>query len=256
MNLNGLTCLITGSTGSLGGAIALALAHAGCRCICHYHTREDKAAALVKKITEMGHKAIALQADLRHAEQIESLFEKSRAFGEIRILINSAAIFIRRPLSEITAQSIRDVMDVNLTAPLIACRNFVEYLDFKNRSTPTETPYAKIITLVDIGGIRPWADYVEYCSSKAALIAATKSLAKELAPVMTVNAVAPGIILPDTSVQEQTDFIRTPENQKRLAAIPLGRFGASAEIVNAVLFLLSNDYITGQVIQVDGGRVI
>lgn len=256
MNLNGITCLVTGSTGSLGRAIALALARSGCHCICHYHASEEKASALVKEIAEMGRKAVALPADLRSSEQIELLFEKGRSFGDIRILINSAAIFIRRPLSEITAESIRDMLEVNLVAPLIACRNFVKQLDVKNRCESNKNPCARIVNLVDIGGIRPWANYVEYCSSKAALVAATKSLAKELAPAITVNAVAPGIILPDTTVQAQADFIRTPDNQKRLAAIPLGRFGTSAEIVNAVLFLLSNDYITGQVIQVDGGRVI
>jgi len=256
MNLNGLTCLITGSTGNLGSAIALALADAGCHCICHYHANKQKAKSLVSRITAHGLRAVALQADLRNADQIDALFEHSRTFGDVLVLINSAAMFIRRPLSEITGDTLRDMLAVNLTAPLIACRNFAAHLDLKNCCKSAQMPCAKIINLVDIGGIRPWADYAEYCASKAALISATKSLAKELAPAATVNAVAPGIILPDAAVETQADFIRMPDNQKRLAAIPLGRFGFAAEIVHAVLFLLSNDYITGQVIQVDGGRVI
>ncbi|MBN2513545.1 MAG: SDR family oxidoreductase [Sedimentisphaerales bacterium] len=256
MNLSGLTCLITGSTGSLGAAIALALAQAGCHCICHYHTNQDKAEALENQITALGQRAAVFQADLRDPDQIDSLFEHSHMFGGIRVLINSAAMFVRRPLSEITSESIREMLAVNLTAPLIACRNFATYLDLNQVDKLIQMPCAKIINLVDVGGIRPWADYAEYCSSKAALIAVTKSLAKELAPAVTVNAVAPGIILPDASVDAQADFGNMPDNQKRLAAIPIGRFGFAAEIVHAVLFLLSNDYITGQVLQVDGGRVI
>jgi NAD(P)-dependent dehydrogenase (short-subunit alcohol dehydrogenase family) len=256
MNLNGLTCLVTGSSGSLGSAITLAMADAGCHCICHYHTNKQKAESLVRQIKAMGLKAIALQADLRDTGQIDLLFEQCCTFGDIRVLINSAAIFIRRPLAEITGDTIREMLAVNLTAPLIACRNLAAHLHLKNSCKPDQAPYAKIINLVDIGGIRPWADYAEYCASKAALIAATKSLAKELAPLATVNAVAPGIILPDAAAATQADFIHVPDTQKRLDAIPLGRFGVAAEIVHAVLFLLSNDYITGQVIQVDGGRVI
>ncbi|MGH2272052.1 SDR family NAD(P)-dependent oxidoreductase [Anaerohalosphaeraceae bacterium U12dextr] len=256
MNLNGLTCLVTGSTGNLGSAIALAMADAGCHCICHYHTNKQKAESLVSQIKAMGLKAIALQADLRDTGQIDLLFEQCCTFGDIRVLINSAAIFIRRPLAEITGDTIQEMVAVNLTAPLIACRNLATRLHLKNGCKPDQAPYAKIINLVDIGGIRPWANYVEYCASKAALIAATKALARELAPAATVNAVAPGIILPHAAAQTQADVFHRPDNQKRLDAIPLGRFGDAAEIVHAVLFLLSNDYITGQVIQVDGGRVI
>jgi 3-oxoacyl-[acyl-carrier protein] reductase len=148
MNLNGLTCLNTGSTASLGSAIVLALADAGCHCICHYHTNKQKAESLVGRITALGLKAAAVQADLRDTGQIDAMFEQCRTFGDVRVLINSAAMFIRRPLSEITGETLRDMLAVNLTAPLIACRNFAARLDLTNCCQSAQTPCAKIINTV------------------------------------------------------------------------------------------------------------
>ena len=119
----------------------------------------------------------------------------------------------------------------------------------ERQSENSDKPFAKIINLVDIGGIRPWAKYSVYCASKAGLIAVTKSLAKELAPNVTVNAVAPGIISRPGEFDEG-------DKKRRLSHIPAKRIGLAKEVTSAIIFLLENDYITGEVLNVDGGQCI
>lgn len=139
-------------------------------------------------------------------------------------------------------------MDINLLGPVLVCAEFARIV-LSQQSPEPENPVGKIINLVDVGGIRPWANYTVYCASKAGLIAATKSMAKELAPAICVNGVAPGVIAwPEGFSQE--------DKKRQLKFIPAGRIGYTSEITSAIIFLLENDYITGQVLNVDGGRCI
>ena len=119
----------------------------------------------------------------------------------------------------------------------------------KGKFGETKDVVGKIVNISDIGGIRPWAEYVLYCSSKAALIGATKALAKELAPMVCVNSVAPGLVTWPSDSDEE-------DKKRQLSFIPLGRKAEPKEIADAVIFLIKNDYITGQVLNVDGGRCI
>jgi len=243
MDTNGTTALITGATGRLGSAIALALAGAGCDCICHYHSNEAYADELVKKIDALGRNAIAVRADLTDPSQLALLFETD--LGQPRILINSAAVFSKQPLSEVTFENASGVLSMNLTAPIMLSKLFVENIPTPNQGEVI----GKIINLVDVGAQRPWANYAVYCASKAGLLAATKSMAKELAPNVCVNAIAPGIItwpkdFPDDQKSRQVNFV------------PLKRSGTPEEITSAILFFIENDYITGQTINIDGGRSI
>ncbi len=247
MELKGTTAVITGSTGRLGSAITLALARAGCNCFCHYNTNQTKAQKLAEDINKLGLNATAHQADLASPEQIESLFEKVTEFGNPQILINSAAIFTQQPLAEVTFEQTQKTFQLNAIAPILTSSAFAKIINEK--FPDTEPPVAKIINLVDIGGIRPWPRSVAYCSSKAALIATTKALAKELAPAITVNAVAPGLV----TWPENFDDAK---KQRQLSFIPAKRIAKPEEIADTVLFLLRNDYIIGQVINVDGGRCI
>ncbi len=247
MELKGKTVVVTGSTGRLGSAITLALARAGCRCLCHYNHNEESAFKLVEQIQSLGQDAIAAQADLSSADQIQRLFEKCADFGQVQILINSAAVFARQSLSETSFEKGREIMDVNFVAVVLASKYFAELV--RSNFPDAEGPVAKIINMADVGGIRPWAKYVFYCASKAALINATKSLAKELAPAICVNAVAPGVVTWPEGFDEAA-------KKRQLSFIPAGRIGDVSEIASAVIFLLENDYITGQVLQVDGGRCI
>ena len=247
MELKGTTAVITGSSGQLGAAIALALAQAGCNCICHYNHNEGVAKELVEQIEKLGTKALAIQADLTRRGEIEDLFERAAKLGTPQVLVNAAAVFSRQPLAEVTFEEAQSVLKLNVSVPILAGRFFAEKI--KAAFPTADSVLGKIINIADIGGIRPWAEYVLYCSSKAALIGATKALAKELAPAVCVNAVAPGI------VNFPSDFDESQKKQQH-SLIPAARIGRPTEIADAVIFLLKNDYITGQTLNVDGGRCI
>ncbi|MHC4888989.1 MAG: SDR family NAD(P)-dependent oxidoreductase [Planctomycetota bacterium] len=247
MELKGTTAIITGSSGRLGSAIARALATAGCNCICHYNSNRQKAKELVGRVQETGEKAVAVKADLTKSDEIENLFEKALEFGEPRILINSAAVFSRQPLADVTFEESQKVLNLNLIAPILTSRAFAKFVDEKYGKA--ESVVGKIINIADVGGIRPWAGSVLYCSSKAGLIGATKALAKELAPRVCVNSIAPGVVTWPGDFDES-------EKKRQLSFIPVRRIPELNEITGAMVFLLKNDYVTGQVLNVDGGRCI
>jgi pteridine reductase len=162
----------------------------------------------------------------------------------VRFLVNSAAVFVRTPVGGIGGAEAVRVLELDLLAPILLAQAFAGFIA---EARPTEIPAAKIINIADVGGQRPWKQYSVYCAAKAGLIAATKALAKELAPAITVNAVAPGLV---TWPQEMGEADRA----RQLTLIPAGRPARPDEVADAVVFLLRNDYITGQVINVDGGR--
>jgi len=245
MELTGTTAVITGSSGRLGGAVAEALAKAGCKCICHYNSNKEKAEDTVSRIRKIGVEAVAVWADLTEAKQIEDLFEKAKEIGRPQILINSAAVFSRQRLDEVTFEEVQKVLNLKLTSAILTSRAFAEAI--KDKGGESEPVVGGIINISDVGGIRPWAEYVVYCSSKAGLIGATKALAKELAPAVCVNAVAPGVITWPGDFNEL-------DKQRQLSFIPVRRIARISEVTDAIIFLLENDYITGQVLCVDGGR--
>jgi len=247
MELKGRVAVITGSSGRLGGGIAVALAQAGCLCVCHYNSNEQSAQTLVARIKDMGVKALAVQADLTKQENIENLFEKSRQLGTPQILINSAAVFSRGSLGEVTFEKARQVLDINLISSIMTSQVFAKQL--KDKFGDSEETIGKIINISGAGGIKPWGKGVLYCCSKAGLIGATKSLAKELAPSVLVNSVSPGMVTWPKSFTDEA-------KERQLAFIPAGRIAESGDITAAIKFLLENDYITGEVLSVDGGRCI
>lgn len=247
MELRRKSAIITGSSGRLGGAIALALARAGCSCVCHYNSNKQKAEQLVEQVKTLGVKALAIEADLSKPRKIEDLFEKAAEIGTAQVLINSAAVFSRQPLSEVTFEEAQRVLNLNLTAAILASRAFAKQITAKFGEA--ETVVGKIINISDVGGIRPWAEYVLYCSSKAGLNGATKALAKELAPCVCVNSVAVGVVSWPSDFDEE-------EKKRQLSLIPVRRIAEPNEVTEAIIFLLKNDYITGQVLCVDGGRCI
>ncbi len=248
MELTGKTAIITGTGGELGSAIALSLAQRGLDCVCHYHTSEARVRDVVSQITATGRRAIAAGADLSQAGAAKSIFKQAADFGDVRVLVNSASIFQRQPLGTFTEADVAQMMAVNVTAPMMLCGEFAENLkrqgvDFKN----AEETVASIINMVDVAGVKPWGEYGPYCASRAALIGMTKSLAKELAPAVTVNAIAPGIVTWPGKMDPS-------EEQKQLKLIPAARFGQPKDITRTIDFLLDNNYITGQILCIDGGR--
>jgi len=255
MEIKGKTAIITGATGRLAGAIVLMMAEAGANCVCIYHKNKTEAKKLKTALQKLRTKNLFIQADLTVPGNIEKVFADIERFAKPRILINAAAVFEKKLIKDISSEYISQTVDINFTAAMEMTQKFVKLVRKKIKqeqnlsSTAIGEPAAKIINIADIAAQRPPAGFSIYCASKAALIAATKSLAKELAPDFTVNAVSPGII------NWQKDVTKK-QKKKILARIPAGRAGKPEEVAQAVRLLIENDYITGQIINVDGGRSI
>ena len=248
MELTDKTVIITGTGGGLGSEIALSLAARGLDCVCHYHSSQSRVQEIVSEIKAKGRRAIAVQADLSQAGAAAAIFKQAAEFGEIRVLVNSASVFQRQPLGTFTEADVSQMMAVNVTTPMMLCSEFAEYLkqqgvDCQNAGQAV----ASIVNMVDVAGLKPWGEYGPYCTSRAALIGMTKSLAKELAPAVTLNAIAPGIVTWPGKMDPA-------EEQKQLKLIPAARFGEPKDITRTINFLLDNTYITGQVLCIDGGR--
>lgn len=247
MEIKGKTAIITGASGKLGSAIVSDLADKGCNCICQFYKNDKAGEDIARKARQKGVKAKSVQADLTNPDDLKNLVESGQGFGNTRILINSAAVFERSELKQASFQQGGRIMNLNFTAAVILSKFFAESLAGKSEDKSGQP--GKIINITDVGGIRPWAGYVFYCASKAALISATKSLAKELAADICVNSIAPGFI----DIPEEYD---QAEIERQLGFIPMNRKGDRSEITSTVRFLIENDYVTGEVIRVDGGRSI
>jgi len=250
MEYDNAAAIITGASGKLGREIAVFLGRKGFHCLCHYGTNAAAAQQAAETIRQYGRKALAVACDLEEPDCADFLIEQARRLGPIRLVVHSASVFQRQPAETLTPLQVSRMLAVNLAAPLSISNVFVRYLkqkglDWKN----AVQPFAAIIHMVDIAGVKPWAEYAPYSAARAGLIAAAKALAKELAPGITVNAVAPGIVT-------WPDKMDPAEEEKQLKLIPAGRFGTPADVTGAIGFLLDNSYITGQVLCVDGGRSI
>lgn len=248
MELTDKTAIITGASGQLGSCIALALAAKGMDCVCHYHTHDTLIDQLIAQIDAMGRRAVAVRADLADPTIADKLFSAAAELPPVRVLVNSASVFERNPVGTFSSTDVARIMTVNLTAPLMLCSAFALYLKQQGADwQKAGDPLAAIVNLVDVAAVKPWAHYSPYCASRGAMVAATKSLAKELAPGVTVNAIAPGIVTWPGKMDPS-------EEDKQLKLIPAGRFGRPEDITRTLNFLLDNNYITGQTICVDGGR--
>ena len=247
MQLKGKTAVVTGGSRGIGRAIALELASCGANVVVNY-TRNSKAAdEVVAEIEAMGLSGMAVKADVSIASEVENLVnEVLKTFGSIDILVNNAGITRDNLIIRMTEKEFDEVINTNLKGAFI-CTKAVSRVMIKQKS-------GKIINVSSVVGIVGNAGQSNYAAAKAGLIGFTKSMAKELAKRgINVNAVAPGFI--------QTDMTSVlPDNVKEefLKSIPLMRIGKPEDIAKTVLFLVSeySDYITGQVINIDGGMVM
>jgi pteridine reductase len=240
MNLTGKTALVTGAAKRVGREIALSLARRGANIIVHYHTSAADARAVVAEIKSLGVDAIAVKADQTNARQVQAAVAKAgRHFGRIDILVASAAVFKRTPFPTLTEADWNFHIDANLKGPFLFALE-----------TGKHMKTGKMIFFADWAALRPYRNYLPYVVSKAGIVCLTKALAKELAPRIQVNAIAPGpVLLPE-------DF---PAKERRAVvnATLVKRLGSPKDIVNSVLFLLEGgDFISGHVLVVDGGRLI
>ena len=240
MELEGKVALVTGAAKRLGRSLALALAERGAELAVHYHASEREAHELLAQLKRAGGKPVAVPGDISRAADVERIVEAAmQAFGRIEILVNSAAIFYRTPFATLTEADWDRVLGVNLKGPFLLCRRVGEIMLRQGRG--------KILNLADIGGMKVWAEYLPYSVSKAGLIALTQGLAKALAPAVQVNAIAPGtVLLPEDTPPDERD--------RAIRRIPLARLGSPEDIVRAALYLLESDFVTGEVLSVDGGQ--
>lgn len=244
MNLKGKTALVTGAAKRVGHEIALGLARRGANVVVHYNTSAVDARGAVAEIRKLGVDAVAVKANQSNARQVrEALGKAVKHFGEIHVLVTSAAVYKKTPFDTLTEADWDYHIDANLKGPFLFALEVGRHM--KRRDIA-----GKIVMFADWSAIRPYADYLPYCVSKAGVICLTKSLAKALGPKVQVNAIAPGPVLlpPDFTAAEKRAVID---------ATVVKRLGSPQDIVNSVLFLIEgSDFITGHTLVVDGGRLI
>lgn len=231
---------MTGAGKRLGRAVALRLAADGCDVVVHYRSSEKDAREAVTEIEKLGRRGVALAADLNQVGEIKRLFARAaEEFGRLDILVNSAANFIASPFEATKETDWDNSLDSNLKAPFFCAQAATPML---------KSARGVIVNFADIGGIMGWPGFIPHSISKAGVIMLTRSLAKELAPEIRVNAIAPGTItMPGDPPEWERDYVQRA---------PLKRTGTPEDICDAVSFLTTAKFVTGQVLVVDGGRVL
>jgi len=235
--LAGKTALVTGGAKRLGSAIAFGLAKQGANVVIHYGRSESEARKLQKELTELGVKSWTISADFANPLSCKTLIERAyEVSGGLDVLVNNASIFTANDMAAVRLEDIEINMLTNAWTPFLLSRYFSE-----------RTERGRIINILDTRIEGYDLTHFAYYLSKRMLETLTKSMALKLAPRITVNSVAPGLILPpegkdDTYLEQKKD------------TVPLKKHGSVEDIVESVLFLLRNDFITGQVVYVDGGK--
>lgn len=243
MKLFGKAALVTGAARRLGRAIALALAEEGCDVAIAFRTSADEAEETARRVRGLGRRAMLLEADLADPQAAAALPGRVAAkFGGLNIVVNNASVFEPAPLAKLDAATMQRTLAVNVVAPVLIARAAAEHLKTAGDG--------RIVNVTDISSERPWTGYLAYCASKAALESATRSLAKELAPHILVNAVAPGIVtLPEGMDDAARDAI--------VERIPVRRVGSPEEVAAGVMYFIRDArYTSGMILRVDGGRCI
>lgn len=247
MNLKDKIALVTGGSRGIGREIALKLSKEGSHIAFFYTSNEEKAREVVKELESNGVKAMALKVDVSvESEVVEAVKLVEKDFGTIDILVNNAGITRDNLLIRMSEKDWEDVLDINLKGAFLTTKAVVRKM-MKKR-------YGKIINISSIVGVKGNIGQSNYSASKAGIIGFTKSMAQELAARgIRVNAIAPGFIETD-----MTDVLSSDVKEEMLKNIPLGALGKPEDIANLVVFLASSkaDYITGQVINIDGGMVM
>ncbi len=239
-SLQGRVALVTGAGKRLGRVVAVRLAEEGADVVIHYRTSALEAQSAVAEIEKFGRRGHAIAADLTSVTDIKRLFdEAAKQFGRLDTLVNSAANFLPSSIVSTTEEIWDTSLDTNLKAHFF-CAQAAAPLLRRTRGT--------IINFADTGGLLGWPGYIAHSVSKAGVVMLTKVLAKALAPEVRVNAIAPGTVtMPGDPPEWETDFIKLA---------PLRRTGAPSDIADAVVFLVQSQFMTGQILVVDGGRTL
>jgi 3-oxoacyl-[acyl-carrier protein] reductase len=242
----GKIALVTGASSGIGRAIALRLAAEGADVAINYAHNEAGAHEVALAIERLGRRAMSIKADLAKGREVEDMLELVvGAWGGIDVVVNNAGVVRRGPLLEISEDAWDTVMDVNLKGVFLCCQSAARWMMPRQQGA--------IVNISSMRGVEGGSSSCHYAAAKAGVISLTKTLARELAPHIRVNSVAPGYV--DTRIQAE---LTTSKRQEIIAETPLARFGQPEDIAAAVAFLASRDaaFITGQTLLVDGGRVM
>jgi NAD(P)-dependent dehydrogenase (short-subunit alcohol dehydrogenase family) len=239
MQTPGRIALVTGGAHRVGRAFSLALADAGCDVVVNYNNSGADAAATAAAIEERGRSALAVQADVSRADDIDRLMRAAGdAFGRLDIVVNSASLFERLPFAEIGEEDWDRVLSVNLKAPFFVAQGAAPLLRRSGGGV--------IVNIADLSALQPWPSFAHHAVSKAGLLHLTRVLARALAPDIRVNSITPGTVLPPETTEGEDG------SERRLVA----RGGAPDDVTRALLYLIESDFVTGENLIVDGGRLL
>ncbi len=245
MKLEGKVAVVTGASRGIGRAIALEFAKEGANIVVNYRTRSEEAEEVVRRIEEIGRKALAVRADVSDPEQVEEMASLAfEEFGRVDVLVNNAGIIIKAPLEELAPEDWDRVISVNLNGVFYAMRSFGVRMMRQGGGS--------IINVASVAGHTPLEGGGAYSASKAGVIILTRQAAVEWGPKgIRVNAICPGPVLTDMLRSEYTE----EELRRRERLTPAGRLGRPEDVAKLAVFLASDEasYITGAVYDVDGG---
>jgi 3-oxoacyl-[acyl-carrier protein] reductase/pteridine reductase len=237
--LEGQVALVTGAAKRIGRSIALRLAADGAGVAVNYKTSKGDAESLVRELRAGGCKASAIGADVSKRAEVERMFaDVEREFGRLDVLVNNAGMFFPAKFENLMDEQWNRIMDTNLKSQFLCAQLAAPMMKRQGRG--------RIINLSSLGGLLAWPAYTHYCVSKAGSIMLTRCLARALGPEILVNSVAPGTI----------QFPGEAPDEEYIRRVPLHRTGTGDDIAGAVAYLATADFVTGQVIVVDGGRAL
>ena len=242
MQLEGKTALVTGAAHRLGKFIALGLAEQGCNLVIHFNQAADEASETVERIKSMGSSAVAVRADLGDTESIREMFRSiDQSFSKLDLLANSAAILERCDLLEVNEEAWRKTMGLNLKGAFFVLQEAARRMQAAGQGS--------VVNISDTAGHRPWKNFPLHSISKAGLEMLTQVAALSLAPNIRVNSVIPGPTL-------KPPWMPDPRWEEVTGRIPLRQAVPSQNVVEAVVFLMKNEYVTGHSLRVDGGDLM
>lgn len=239
MKFRGRTCLVTGAGRRVGKAIALAVGSEGARVAVHYNESESGAREVLEQLREAGTDARGFSADLTRPDAPEKLIAEVAEWAGLDFLVNSAAVMMEGPMDEVQLGDWDFMFALNLRAPFFLSQAAARVMP----------PGSSIVNIADLAAFETWPNHVPHGITKAGVVQLTRALARVLAPGIRVNAVAPGAVL----LPENLDKAAA---ERLAASTPLRRIGSAEDVAEAVCYLLGAQYVTGEVLVVDGGRLV
>lgn len=240
--LAGRRALVTGGAVRVGRALSLALADMGLDVAVHYNASAGPAEECAQECRARGVRAATVGGDLGRADECRRVVaEAQEALGGVDVLVNSAANFVSASFAETTEEQVDRALAVNLKGPFFCAQAAAPAM--------TAAGFGRIVNVSDVAGLEPWPRFTAHSVAKAGVVMLTRSLAQELAPAITVNAIAPGtVLMPDGASDAAVE--------RSVRKTVLGRVGSPDDVAGALRYLLEADYVTGHTLVVDGGRLV